>query len=91
MEQFTALLANTYYGKNFNFNQEQVSIEKMYRECLHKLYVSDRRKDPYSLATVNTYLFLKEEEIDKLITALECIRYGLTQRETLEYLGGVNQ
>lgn len=91
VEQFTTLLANTYYGKNFNFNQEQVSIEKMYRECLHKLYVSDRRKDPYSLATVNTYLFLKEEEIDKLITALECIRYGLTQRETLEYLGGVNQ
>ena len=40
---------------------------------------------------MNTYLFLKEEEIDKLITALECIRYGLSQKETLEYLGGVSQ
>ena len=34
-------------------------------------------------------LFLKEEEIYKLTTALECIRYGLTSRETLGYLGGI--
>ena len=32
------------------------------------------------------YLFLKEEEIYKITTALECIRYGLSQRETLQYL-----
>lgn len=91
VEQFRQLLGNTYYKRYFEPGQEQISLEKMYRECLHKLYLTDRRKDPYSLATVNTYLFLKEEEIDKLTTALECIRYGLTQRETMGYLGGVSQ
>ena len=30
----------------------------------------------------------KEQEIDKLTTALECIRYGLTRQEILTYLGG---
>ncbi len=40
---------------------------------------------------VNTYLFLKEEEIYKLTTALECIRYGLTKRRDIRILGGVNQ
>ena len=51
----------------------------------------ERRKFPYSLSAVNTYLFLKEEEIHKLTTTLECIRYGLTAKETLEYAGGVQK
>nr|WP_330424443.1 V-type ATPase subunit [Dorea sp. AM58-8] len=55
------------------------------------MYLSDRRRNPYSLATVNTYLFLKEEEINRLTTALECIRYGLTPRETLGYIGGAKK
>ena len=31
---------------------------------------------------------LKEEELDKLTTVLECVRYGLPARETLTYIGG---
>ena len=46
---------------------------------------------PYSVASIYTYLYLKEEEIDKLTTALECIRYGLPRSETLAYMGGVKQ
>ena len=53
-----------------------------------RLYLADRRSNPYSIATVNTYLFLKEEELDKLTTVLECVRYGLPARETLTYIGG---
>jgi V/A-type H+-transporting ATPase subunit C len=34
------------------------------------------------------YLFLKEEELRKLTTAMECIRYGLNSGETLGYVGG---
>lgn len=91
VEQFMQLVAGSYYGIHFDIVQNPASLGQIYRECLHKLYLSDRRREPYSIATVNTYLFLKEEEIDKLTTALECIRYGLTQRETLGYLGGVSQ
>lgn len=91
VEQFMQLLGGTYYSRYFESAREHISLEQLYRECLHRLYLTDRRRDPYSIATVNTYLFLKEEEIDKLTTALECIRYGLTPRETLGYLGGVSQ
>ena len=69
----------------------QLIMEQMYSECLHHLYTIDRRRNPYSIAAVNTYLFLKEEEIKKLTTALECIRYGLTPGETLAYVGGRTQ
>lgn len=58
---------------------------------MRRLYLADRRQNPYSIASIYTYLFLKEEEIDQLTTALECIRYGLPRGDTLAYLGGVKQ
>ena len=33
----------------------------------------------------------KEEEIKKLTTTLECIRYGLSPGETMTYVGGRTQ
>lgn len=90
VEEFEKRLEDTYYaGKYANFSGK--TLEAMYKKCLGRQYISDRRRDPYSIATVNTYLFLKEDEIYNLTTALECIRYGLTSRETLGYLGGVIQ
>ena len=84
-------MGKTYYAGKYDYMQADKTLEQMYRDCLRKLYLTDKRNDPYSIAIVNTYLFLKEEEIYKLTTALECIRYGLTKGETLGYLGGVNQ
>ena len=63
----------------------------MYLDCLNYLYTIDRRRDPYSIAAINTYLFLKEEEIKKLTTTMECVRYSLTPGETLAYVGGKTQ
>lgn len=90
VEEYEKRLEETYYARKYE-DMSGRTLEAMYKECLRRLYVSDRRRDPYSIATVNTYLFLKEEEINKLTTALECIRYGLSSRETLGYLGGVIQ
>ncbi len=90
VEEFEKRLGDSYYARRYaDLNGK--TLEGMYKECLEQLYISDRRRDPYSIATVNTYLFLKEEEINKITTALECIRYGLSSRETLGYLGGVIQ
>ena len=88
VEEFNTLRSQTAYAKKYDFEQNK-TLEAMYKECLHKMYLSGRRREPYSIASITTYLFLKEEEINKLTTALECVRYGLTPRETLGYLGGV--
>lgn len=90
VEQFENLLQDTYYEKRYHYTGEK-TLEQLYRDCLRQLYLADRRRNPYSIAVISTYLFLKEEEIYKLTTALECIRYGLTPRETLGYLGGMIQ
>ena len=87
VEEFEKLLEDTYYARRYQI-EDGKSLEKMYKAILKHLYLLDRRKDPYSVAAINTYLFLKEEEIDRLTTALECIRYGLSGAETLTYIGG---
>ena len=69
-------------------NMQDLTIEQMYEDCLYHLYTADRRQNPYSIASINMYLFLKEEELRKLTTAMECIRYGLNSGETLGYVGG---
>lgn len=86
-DEFNNAMEKTTYSRNYDFTQN-LTIEKMYAECLYHLYTVDRRRDPYSIATINTYLFLKEEELKKLTTAIECIRYSLTPGETLAYVGG---
>ncbi len=90
LEEFWKLLKETYYSRRYEVDDAR-TIERKYKDILMRLYTSDRRKNPYSIATINTYLFLKEEEIDRLTTAMECIRYGLSRAETSGYLGGVIQ
>ena len=85
VEEFTRRLNETYYGKKYEFG-EQVQMESVVNECVEHILTIAYRNHPYSLASIQQYLFLKEEETYKITTALECIRYGLSQRETLQYL-----
>ncbi len=90
MEELYAVLLKTPYVKQTGQidQKEHLTPEQMYADCLYHLYTVDRRRNPYSIASINTYLFLKEEELKKLTTAMECIRYGLTPGETSGYVGG---
>lgn len=90
MDEFYAAVCRTSYTRHCDFEQK-LTIEQMYTDCLYHLYTVDRRRNPYSIAVVNTYLFLKEEELKKLTTAIECIRYSLPPGETLAYVGGRTQ
>ncbi len=84
-KELREILARTYYGRHFGELTEG-ELEKLYRGFLGQVYGEERRKNPYSLAVVTAYLHDKEEEIDKLTTVLEGVRYGLEPRETLAYI-----
>ena len=90
LEEFYAAVRKSSYTRHYDFEQK-LTIEQMYADCLYHLYTVDRRRNPYSIAAVNTYLFLQEEELRKLTTAMECIRYSLSPGETLAYVGGRTQ
>ena len=90
VEEFIKQVGLTRYGKKLSFDEGRM-LERQCRNILEAAYLSDRRRNPYSVATINAYLFLKEGEIRKIISALECIRYGLSSRDISGDLGGVTQ
>lgn len=85
-EDFLNAIHKTSYAKHGGF-LEHHTVEQMYRQCLKQLYTADAKKNPYSIATINSYLFKKEEELERLTTAIECVRYGLSPAETLAHCG----
>lgn len=85
VKDFREALAKTYYAVRYHeFGIE--SMESMYSIIRHKVQRDNARKNPYSIAVIISYLFEKEHEVDRLTTALECIRYGIPPSETLKYI-----
>lgn len=85
LDEFTLALDSTYYGKKYHLIGEQ-SIGQVYREVMDYLNTSVMKKNPYSISIIDSYLYLKDREIDKLTTILECVRYGLNPDESLKYI-----
>ncbi len=85
LEEYTAVLKTTHY-KDVLPSLADGTIERAYQSILNKLYKENKSKYPASMSSVNYYLYRKESEIARLITALESIRYGLEPKEKLKYI-----
>lgn len=79
------LISKCYYGRNYGFDLNS-SIEIQFNSILHTIYMDDFKKSPYSLACINAYLHLKTVEIARVVTALECIRYGYKPDVISQYI-----
>jgi V/A-type H+-transporting ATPase subunit C len=82
---FHILNDQTFYGKKYSFDEEH-GIEEVTKKWTAHLYETAYRNHPYSVASIYNYLYLKEQEIHTITTAIECIRYGLSESETLAYI-----
>ncbi len=85
-DDFLNAMRKVSYTKDPDF-LSSLTLEQMYRKCLKQLYVADARRNPYSIASIYAYLFKKEEELERLTAAIECVRYGLPPNETLAHCG----
>lgn len=65
-----------YYKKSKGFELEEESFETLYKILLDKHHTASFKTNPYSLACIDTYLYQKQQEISKLISLIECIRYS---------------
>ncbi len=84
-EEFARVLQKTYYAKWIP-SDDLAYLSQVSRKLLGHIYRTCSRKNPYSIATVNRYLYQKEEEIDHLIPIIEGIRYGLTPDEIRKFV-----
>lgn len=87
LDEFYSALANTCYGSLPAAKiKEKPNLEDLYERVLGQIYHMSSRKEPYSIACLNSYLYFKELELHKIITIIECIRYGLDTNETISYV-----
>ena len=73
-------------GNSISFLQKYKNISYMeaVQEAVHDVLL---RRKPYTAACLEVYLYRKEREVHKVITALECVRYGLPSEKIRAYLG----
>lgn len=93
-DEFMNRMNFTYYGKKYASRLEQPMdgffIEKIYHGLLLHAHVLGFRNEPFSIATVHMYLYLKHIECARLITTLEGIRYGFPIQTIIEYSKNYN-
>lgn len=76
LTDMVSAIQNTYYARLFE-EADITTLEKMYRIVLNKIYDETARRYPYSIACINTYLYYREYETNRLTSVLEGIRYAL--------------
>lgn len=79
------IISGSYYGSLYN-KLDVNSPEEFYREVRFMMHSLESKKNPYTIATINSYLFFKEREVRTLTTVLECVRYGLDSNTILSYI-----
>ncbi len=85
IDEFLNHLNGTKYKKFIEFLKNG-TMEFEYNRIMKKIYQTNIARYPASMTSVNYYLFLKDMEISRLTSALECIRYGLEQKKKLDYI-----
>lgn len=85
LDDFTRILHTTYYHSMYGQGEED-SMETYFKKVKSKITAANAAKYSSSMAPIIHFLYLKEQELDRLTTALECIRYRLEPSTSLKYI-----
>lgn len=84
LTSFYEVLDKTYYGKiEKNLFLEKPTLESLAFLVLSKIHKLRAKKDPYSIACINSYLYHKEDEIRKIINIIESVRYSIPKEKIM--------
>ena len=79
------IACTTFYGKYID-SQNPKTLEDTYRFILAQSNRRSRKNYPYSFAPIEAYIFNKREEIDRLVSIIESVRYGYDSKLILDVL-----
>lgn len=85
LNAFEHLIAGTYYARRYrDFSVD--TLESMYAPIMKEVLSGESRRNPYSVSTIYSYLYHKEHEVNRIIIALECVRYRIAPDEAMSYV-----
>lgn len=87
VDEFYQVLMGTCYGKILKLDSGNVpDLEKLSSQITYNIHNRASRKNPYSIAILNSYLYFKEDELQSVITVIESIRYNIDPDEIISYI-----
>ena len=89
IDEFRNVFLRCYYGLKYpklsaKFIQSDINFETLSRRIVGLIFSSCARKSPYSISSINNYLYRKEIEISNIIRIIESIKYELPKEEILK-------
>ncbi|WP_027108564.1 V-type ATPase subunit [Lacticigenium naphthae] len=87
LDEFWKIVNDTKYSKYMENIENGVELEILSDNLLKQIIEQQRKKDPYSVISLYSYLTKKEEEVDKLTTVIEAIHYDRRPDEIQEMIG----
>lgn len=87
MESVLKLIDLTFYGKIIDFRLERVELQ--FLSYMHKIQQRSMRTEPFTIAPIIGYMYLKELEVLNITNIVEGIRYDVEPDKIHEYLAGV--
>lgn len=88
-DDFKNTFLRCYYGLKYpklsaKFIQSDINFETLSKRTVGLISSSRVRKSPYSIVSINNYLYRKEIEISNIIRIIESIKYELPKEEILK-------
>ena len=87
IESFINRVEETYYGQIIDFTYERVELQAM--SFIYELQERSMRQNPFSIAPIIGYMYLKETEVLNITNIVEGIRYNIGRDNIKDYLAGV--
>lgn len=75
-ETYRKALSDTWYGRAYP-DMVPENLQYMYTKIMRETIAKGAEAYPYSIAALYQYLYLRQHEVYRLITAMECVRYGM--------------
>ncbi|MFP4697905.1 MAG: V-type ATPase subunit [Eubacteriales bacterium] len=86
-QEFLDLLRDTKYS--FDVGKEKIKKEKTFLEVQLSHYKKYMKDNPFSMAPISVYIFMKEIEISNITTIIEGIRYQVEPNEIKQLVIGI--
>ena len=87
IDAFVERVEKTYYGHIIDFTHERVELQSM--SFIYELQERSMRQNPFSIAPIIGYMYLKETEVLNITNIVEGIRYNIGRDNIKGYLAGV--
>ncbi len=84
-EIFQEELKKTKYGRMCPLLSPE-SLDETYNRLMREILCREATRHPHTVVVLYSYLYQKEHEVNRLTTAVECVRYQIPPQEAMEHI-----